>query len=143
MRVSDIVSPDVEYIVGRLLYTLQLGFAGSGNFWGFAIPAGFGFATDTSGNFGFYGYSGVGITSGADVEAGISIQVSNAQTTNDLRGPFLNARAGLGLGGSVDYFRGPSDNGWVSGAGVTVSLAAGASVTAAVTGTSVYVISGK
>jgi RHS repeat-associated protein len=123
------------------LYTLQLGFSGTGSLWGISIPAGLGFVVDTSGNVGFYIYSGPGVTlGGASADAGISIQVSNAQTINDLSGPFLNASAhgGVGLGGSVDYFRGPSEHGQVSGVGVTVGAAVGASVTVGITNTWVY-----
>jgi uncharacterized protein RhaS with RHS repeats len=120
------------------LYTLQLGFAGSWNLpLGVAVPAGFGIAIDTSGHVGFYGYLGVAGNAGASVNAGVSIQVSNAKTISDLTGPFLNASAhgGAGFGGSVDYFRGPSDNGQVSGVGVTIGVAAGASLTAGATNT--------
>ena len=121
------------------LYTLQIGFAGSiGS--GFVVPLGLGLVIDTSGHVGIYFYGGGGVQGGADVEAGLSIQVSNAKTISDISGPFLNASAhgGVGFGGSVDYFRGPSANGQVSGAGVTLGVAAGASVTGAYTTTSVY-----
>jgi RHS repeat-associated protein len=122
------------------LYTLQIGFAGSGNFFGISVPAGLGIAIDTSGHVGFYSYLGPAVNLGASVDAGLSIQVSNAQTISNLTGAFLNASAhgGVGFGGSVDYFRGPSDNGQVSGVGVTVGSALGASVTAGVTNTFLY-----
>ena len=126
------------------LYTLQIGFAGSGNFLGIAVPTGLGIAIDTSGHVGFYGYLGPAVNLGASVDAGLSIQVSNAPTISNLRGLFLNASAhgGAGFGGSVDYFRGPSENGQVSGIGVTVGAALGASVTAGVTNTWVYPLFG-
>jgi RHS repeat-associated protein len=122
------------------LYTFQIGLAGSGNILGFAVPVGLGIAMDTSGHIGFYRYAGGGVQLGADVEAGVSIQVSNAKTISDLTGGFLNASAhgGVGLGGSVDYFRGPSANGQVSGVGVTAGAALGASVSGAYTYTSLY-----
>jgi hypothetical protein len=80
---------------------------------GIVVPLGVGVAIDTSGHVGLYRYVGPGIQLGASAEAGLSVQVSNAQTISDLTGPFLNASAhgGVGLGGSVDYFRGPSPNG--------------------------------
>jgi RHS repeat-associated protein len=120
------------------LYPLQIGFAGSWNLpLGTAIPAGFGIAIDTSGHIGVYGYLGLAANLGASVNAGASVQVSNAKTISDLQGPFWNASAhgGAGFGGSVDYFRGPSDNGQVSGAGVTIGAALGAAVAAGVTNT--------
>jgi RHS repeat-associated protein len=79
------------------LYTLQIGFAGSGG-GGFAIPLGLGIVIDTSGHVGIYFYGGGGLQGGADVEAGWSIQVSNAKTISDITGPFLNASAHGGAG---------------------------------------------
>lgn len=98
-----------------------------------------------SGNVGFYGYFGPAVNLGASGDAGLSIQVTNAQKIGDLTGPFLNASAhrGLGFGGSVDYIRGPSAHGQVSGAGVTLGAALGASVTAGVTNTWLYAPFGK
>jgi RHS repeat-associated protein len=123
------------------LYTLQIGFAGSWNLpAGAAIPAGFGIAIDTSGHVGIYGYLGAAANLGASVNAGVSIQVSNAQTISNLTGVFLNASAhgGAGFGGSVDYFRGPSENGQVSGAGITIGPALGAAVAGGGTNTWLY-----
>jgi len=119
-------------------YTLQIGFAASWNLpLGAASPVGFGIAIDTSGHIGAYGYLGLAANLGASVNAGASVQVSNAKTISDLQGPLLNASAhgGAGFGGSVDYFRGPSDNGQVSGAGVTIGAALGAAVAAGATNT--------
>ena len=63
--------------------------------------------------------------------------VTNAQTISDLTGPFLNASAhgGAGFGGSVDYTRGPSSNGQVSGVGFTLGPSLGVSISASVTNT--------
>lgn len=47
-------------------------------------------------------------------------------------------QARLGVGGSMDYFGGESPHGPVTGAGVTLGAAAGASFAAAGTNTSVY-----
>lgn len=121
--------------------TLQIGLTGSLSLpFGIVVPLGVGIAIDTSGHVGLYNYTGIGVQLGASAEAGISIQVSNAKTISDLTGPFLNASAhgGTGLGGSVDYFRGPSANGQVSGNGVTLGGAVGASVSAALTNTDIY-----
>jgi RHS repeat-associated protein len=122
------------------LYTLQIGFAGSFNFGGLWVPVGVGAAIDTSGNFGLYSYAGGGVQLGASANAGVNIQVTNAQTISDLTGKFWNASAhgGVGLGGSVDYTKGPSANGLVSGVGVTVGLAGGASVAGGITNTWLY-----
>ena len=121
--------------------TLQIGLAGSLSLpFGIIIPLGIGIAIDSSGHIGIYNYTGLGAQFGASADAGISVQVSNAKTISDLTGPFLNASAhgGIGLGGSVDYFRGPSLNGQVSGVGFTIGGAIGASVAVAVTNTEIY-----
>ena len=122
--------------------TLQIGLAGSVGipFTPIHIPLGFGVAIDTQGHVGIYGYGGLGGQVGADVEAGVSVQVSNAKTISDLTGPFGNVsgHAGLGVGGSVDYFTGSSANGPVAGGGVTLGAAAGASVSAGGTNTWLY-----
>ena len=120
------------------LATLQLGGAGSINLpFGLSIPLGFGVAIDTQGHVGLYSYAGGGAQVGANVEAGLSIQVSNAKTISDLTGPFfdVSGHAGVGVGGSVDYFTGSSANGPVTGGGVTLGAAAGASVSGGVTNT--------
>jgi hypothetical protein len=127
------------------LATLQLGGAGSVNIplgpIGISIPLGVGIAVDTGGHVGVYGYWGGGVQIGAEAEAeaGLSIQVSNAQTICDLGGPFANfsGHAGLGFGGSADFFSGSSQHGPVYGGGVTLGAAAGASLSAAVTNTTV------
>ncbi|WP_354084496.1 RHS repeat-associated core domain-containing protein [Bradyrhizobium sp. S3.3.6] len=120
------------------LYTFQFGFAGSVSLpFGFNVPVGLGIAIDTQGNVGLYSFAGGGVTFGASVDAGVNIWLTNAKTISDLTGPFLNASAhgGAGFGGSVDYTRGPSANGQVSGVGVTVGAGLGASVSAGVTNT--------
>jgi hypothetical protein len=53
---------------------------------------------------------------------------STAHTVNDLSGLFGNvtAAAGNGAAGAIDFFNGPSDNGQVLGAGVTIGIGGGA-----------------
>ncbi|HEX2581557.1 MAG TPA: RHS repeat-associated core domain-containing protein [Dongiaceae bacterium] len=123
------------------LYTLQIGLGGSINLpFGVTIPLGFGVALDTSLNIGLYSYGGAGAQAGADVEAGLNVQASNAKNISDLRGIFYNVgfHAGAGVGGSLDYFRGDSDDGPVTGGGFTVGAAAGASLSGGFTYTSLY-----
>jgi RHS repeat-associated protein len=122
------------------LCTLQIGIAASINYpFGISFPFTAGIAIDTEGNIGVYDSGGFGVQAGAEAEGGLSLRVSNAQTVSDLSGPFNNfsAHGGLGLGGSVDYFQGPSEHGSVVGAGITFGAAAGASFSAAATGTNV------
>ncbi|RWA64667.1 RHS repeat-associated core domain-containing protein [Mesorhizobium sp.] len=122
------------------LCTLQIGIAGNWIPTGVAAPGGVGIAIDTQGHIGFYTYGGGGLQVGADVDGGLSVQFSNAQTIGDLRGWFgnISGHGGLGLGGSMDYFTGSSPHGQVTGGGVTLGGAAGASFTGAATFTGVY-----
>jgi hypothetical protein len=122
------------------LYTLQLGVAVGGTYFGIVIPqAGFGLVVDTQGNIGSYKYVGVGVGIGASAGVGGSVQVSNAQTIYDLSGAFSNTslHGGAGLGGSVDYFTGSSPNGPVFGGGITFGASEGGSVSASRTTTQV------
>ena len=122
-------------------YTLQVGLAGGINLpFGVTIPLGIGIAIDTQGHIGAYRYEGLGGQVGSGAEAGVSVQVSNANTISDLTGPFGNVsgHGGAAVGGSVDYFTGPSANGPVVGGGITIGAAAGASVSGAITNTSIF-----
>lgn len=122
------------------LYTLQIGFGGSGTFCPFcAALFGGGIAFDTSGNIGFYGYGGVGGQIGLEEGIGGSVQVSNAQTIYDLSGPFYNGsvHGGIGIGGSIDGFTGSSEHGLVTGFGITFGLSIGASAVGGLTTTEV------
>lgn len=113
------------------LATFQIGLSGAINIGSISLPTGIGFAIDTQGNIGVYGFGGAGVQFGPGSEnVGLSIQVSNAQTISDLSGPFYNAGAvaGAGTGGSVDIFYGQSADGPVIGGGVTLGEAVGASV---------------
>jgi RHS repeat-associated protein len=110
------------------LYTLQLG----GNF-GFTTPFGisgvyyFGIAFDTQGGAaGYYG-GGLGVGLGAGASMSGSVAVSTAQTVKNLGGVFSNASIGIGAGGraGLDTFFGPSDNGLVSGVGLSAGVGLG------------------
>ena len=121
------------------LYTIQVGMGGSINIGPVSIPIGYGLAIDHHGNVGVYEYAGAGASAGASAEAGASAQVSNAETICDLGGWFNNfsGHAGSGAGGSVDVFNGESAHGPVTGGGVTLGAAAGASVSVGRTYTNV------
>jgi hypothetical protein len=112
--------------------TVQVGPSGAAQLGPVGVFGGFGFAADARGNIGVYSvYGGGRGGGGASGEGGMSVQFSNASTINDLAGPFANMsfHAGDGAGGSIDVFRGPSSSGeMVSGGGVTLGAAAGASI---------------
>jgi RHS repeat-associated protein len=103
----------INYFDLRGLWTLQIGGAFSGSFWGFNFNFGGGFAIDDKGNIGSYVYGGGGAGVGTGYNAGISVMGSTADTICDLGGPFANlgGSAGLGLNASVDYFEGIQSNG--------------------------------
>jgi RHS repeat-associated protein len=127
------------------LATLQIGISGSFNLLpGVSVPLSAGIVVDNEGNVGTYSSIGAGAQLGAAVDAGVSVQWSNAKTICDLTGPFYNlsVHGGAGLGGSLDYFRGGSRHGEVVGGGVTFGGAAGASASATYTNTWVKPILG-
>ncbi len=80
-----------------------------------------------------------GVQVGEDTEAGGSIQFSNAKTVGDMEGYFYNEslHGGDGVGGSVDYFTGNSNNGPVVGGGIT--FGAGEGTPTSVTRTDPYI----
>ncbi len=106
------------------------------------VQAQVGFAVDDSGDVGFFYAGGGGATapSGIQAQAGVGFSLSNAQTINDLAGPFTNASAGLGDGVDVqvDGYTGSSDHGQVTGYGGSVGVGFGAS--ASVTETTTVVV---
>jgi RHS repeat-associated protein len=96
-----------------------------------------GVVVDSSGNVGTYTTGGGGLGVGAEVSGGISVSGSNAQTINDLSGPFATGSLGGGWGpnASGDFFTGDSPHGWVYGGGVTVGAGLGAGGSSSITGT--------
>ena len=99
-----------------------------------------GFAIDSSGNVGAYNTAGGGFGgTGAEASGGLSLNASNANSICDLSGPFASGNVGGGLGGgaAANYFTGPSQDGWVTGGGVT--LGAGLGAGGSVGGTDTYV----
>ena len=129
------------------LDTFQIGFSGSLSIPGtsFSLPLGLGIAVDTDFNFGVYAYTGIAAQVGIGAGAGLSVQYSNASTIYDLSGRFANIslNGGAGVGGSVDYFTGPSTtNTTVTGGGATIGVGAGASANVGATTTIVCGSSG-
>jgi RHS repeat-associated protein len=127
------------------LWTGQIGVSGSCTVpgVGFSGQGFFGIAFDGHGNLGFYFGGGGGVGTGAGCSLGLSLQGSNANTICGLRGPFeqYNGTGGVdGVGGTVDYFETPDMS--VSGGGVTLGLAGGASSFVGATGTVVRPIGG-
>ncbi|MET4570952.1 RHS repeat-associated core domain-containing protein, partial [Rhodanobacter soli] len=121
------------------LWTLQLGFSLQysltipGTSLGVSGMVGIGAAFDTKGEIAAYVYvpSGPGGSIGTSGgSAGVQVEVSNADTVNDLAGPFTNlaASGGEGAGGSLDEFWGKDHTGCkdVTGVGVTLGGGVGA-----------------
>jgi len=110
------------------LWTLQLG----GSI-GYTLPFGIsdtifaGIAFDDRGGVAICHGGGLGYGSGFGGSISGGAIVSNAKTVNDLGGPFVNADVGVGTGGHVgaNAFYGPSDNGFVKGAGVSAGVGLG------------------
>ncbi len=127
------------------LWTLQLG----GNI-GYTLPFGIsgtffaGIALDDRGGVaGYYGY-GLGYGAGAGASIGGGAAVSNAKTVNDLGGPFVNTSVSVGSGGhvGVETFNGPSDNGFVTGVGVSGGVGLGGTSYAGPTNTVIVPLAG-
>lgn len=112
------VGSTIEFQIG----TINLNFSG-------------GFVIDDNGNIGTYTTGGGGLGMGARASGGISISFSNAQTISDLSGPFSSGSLGGGWGANAsgDYFTGPSNNGWVTGGGVTIGAGLGAGGSSSIT----------
>jgi len=123
------------------LWTVQLGGAFNGTFFGFNFNFGGGIAFDGNGNVGAYSYNSIpGYGSGSGFGGSLGFQASNADTICDLRGPFANqgGDAGLGVKVSVDAFEGQQENGKnVFGLGAGLGFGEGADVYAG--GTTTYV----
>lgn len=137
------------------LKTLQVGIGGTGVFgtgWGgFSVTGGYGLAIDDQGGVAWYHYSGGGDSfnpggpAGAGASGGAQWAYSNAQTVDDLKGPFGNwsEGGGDGFGGSADFFHGSSQDGPVTGAGFTAGFGAGFGAFAGGTYTTVHPIGGR
>jgi uncharacterized protein RhaS with RHS repeats len=113
--------------------TLQLGVAASGQFISLSGFVSGGAVLDTKGNVALYGtHSYPGAASTFDMlrkggglfafSSGGTIQFSNARTVADLSGKSFNfsITAGDGFGGSIDYFRATTSDGYTyNGGGIT------------------------
>jgi RHS repeat-associated protein len=121
------------------LWTFQVGVTFALNWgWGnFFISAGI--TGDTKGNINTYTTGGAGAALEAGIQAGVTVQVSNAKCNKDLSGPFGYGSAGGGLGpdGSVDAFWGNSPDGPVVGLGGTFGVGAGAGANGGLSGTTI------
>jgi len=127
------------------LATLQVGVAGSWFTGLFGAQGGIGVAFDTHGGFSFYDYAGPTVGVGVNEGWGLSVQVSNAKTVDDLGGLFNNASisGGVLVGGTLDTFSGTSDHGDIIGGGFTLGQDLGASVSVGPTWTSLWNPFGK
>jgi len=107
--------------------TLQIGLSGSLIFGAGSVVGSAGIAIDSHGNVGLYYEGGAGAGYGGKGQGGILIHGSNAETIDDLQGPFFNASFGAGEGAdvSIDGFFGDSAHGRVVGGGVTLGLGLG------------------
>jgi hypothetical protein len=68
----------------------------SGTAWGWAWSVGAGYMTDSAGNAAIYVNPGEGTGHGDRFSWGVTVGASNANTVDDMAGPFLNASAGYG-----------------------------------------------
>lgn len=114
------------------LWTITGGVSFSGQLGPVNINDSFGIAIDNHGNVGGFNAAGAGVGAGAGFSGGLSFTGSNARTICDLGGWFENSSAsiGAGLGGSIEGFSGPSDDGPVSGGGFTAGLGIGGGASA-------------
>jgi RHS repeat-associated protein len=121
------------------LWTVGIGITMSFQFGAVNLNFSGGLVADGAGNIGTYTCGGGGLGMGARVSGGISTSVSNAMTISDLSGPFTNGSLGGGWGANAsgDYFTGPSDNGWVTGGGVTVGAGLGGGGSSSITYTKI------
>jgi hypothetical protein len=138
---------------GQTRGTLQIGLGGSGTLTIPGTPFSFSFhlsggaMIDTHLDVGLYGTGGFGPTAtgaGDSVNGGLTAQVSDALTIDNLSGRFDNFSIGAGdvVGGSIDGFYGPSPNGAVIGGGLTLGAGEGLSGTVMQTDTGVCTTSG-
>ncbi len=123
-------------IGGSIGYTLPFGL--SGTFFA-------GVALDDSGNAAIYYGGGAGYGAGAGASIAGDVAVSDAQTVNDLGGPFVSTNTGVGNGGNVGVttFNGASDHGYVVGGGVSGGIGLGGTSYAGPTNTTIVPLVGS
>lgn len=99
-----------------------------------------GVAIDGHWDIGVYSSGGGGGGVGAGTSGGLSIQGSNGETINDLKGPFTNVSAGGGWGATAtgDGFVGQTRDGrTIIGGGVTIGAGLGETSFAGITDTKI------
>jgi len=117
--------------------TFEIGLGGSLRF-GIGIVGSATIAIDSSGNVGVTYTYGTGVGIAAQAQGGVLVHVSNANTINDLTGPFANASGSAGFGPDVagDVFFGRNGDGSpIIGGGATFGGGVGGGVSATVTNT--------
>jgi len=108
--------------------TFQLGLNATGDWWLGAISGTVGFALDSSGNLALYAEGATGTVTSPDASLNIVGHISNAGTTGDLGGPFVDISAGGGAGDHVtsDLFYGTGTHGQpILGTGYSVGIGGG------------------
>jgi RHS repeat-associated protein len=118
----------VNHLDSSGLQTLQTGVTVNISWGPISFTGSFGTAIDARGNIAPFSSAGAGLGAGARVSGGLMVAVSNARTICDLAGPFSTASVGAGAGGdaSIEFFSGPTSNGYVSGGGFTAGAGLGA-----------------
>jgi RHS repeat-associated protein len=122
------------------LWTIQVGFSGSGTFLGWSFTGFGGLTIDGQGHVGTYYGGGTGAGYGAGLSGGGSFQFSNACSINDLSGLFANVSRGGGWGPNAtgDAFYGKGGNGQdVVGGGITIGAGLGSTGFVGATNTSI------
>ncbi|MGH6840050.1 MAG: RHS repeat-associated core domain-containing protein, partial [Methylocella sp.] len=109
------------------LWTGGIGFGGSGQLGPININGSVSIVVDGNGNVGISTQLGSGLGIGEGLSGGITFSGSNAKNICDLAGPFFNGNVttGTGLVSSVDIYMGPSNDGLVTGGGVTIGAGFG------------------
>lgn len=127
------------------LWTLQLGLILNVQIGPINLNGTYGIVADTNGNVGTYAVGGVAGGAGAEAFGGLNVAVSNADTIQDIAGPFGNVSASIGNGiaGGVDAFSGQGSQGQpVAGAGFSIGVGGGADYSVGGSGTEVWPIGG-
>lgn len=110
------------------LWTMNLGLSFSIQAGPINISENVGLVIDGHGNLGVYQSPYAGVGAGAHGEVGLSLGGSNAETINDLNGPFAQASVGAGVVGDAGLtgYTGNSPDGTVYGGEVNIGLGFGA-----------------